>query len=162
MHASREDIIPPKHQELLEGGTQHTTKMKIFHKTKEKMELDTTEGEERKEQSSVERFPRLHAWAALTVSSIVCLITAARTKQSGSQLWVLIVSCISTTLSFLMLAAYCIRRAADKIVDKITVGIAALVVLLVWVGRFFNAKVMPQPAHAYPMFCVLPTTSWPV
>ena len=96
----------------------------------------TTEGEEREEQASHLRFPRLHAWVALTVSSIVCLIPSTKRTEPGAELWVLIVTIVSAILSFLTSAVYCIRRCAPIFVDKWYEGIVALLVLLFWIGRF--------------------------
>lgn len=96
----------------------------------------TTEEKEPEEQASHVRFPRMHAWVALTVSSIVCLIAIAQKTKSEVELWVLIVSCVSVIFSFLTSVVYCIRRIADKFVDKMYEGIIALLVLLFWIGRF--------------------------
>jgi hypothetical protein len=118
----------------------------------------TANKKEPEEQLVHDRFPRMHAWVALTVSSIICLCSIAnwRTDAVG-ELWVLIVSCVSLTVSFLTSVVYCFPRFADKFVDKIYEGIVAFLVLVFWIGRLSQTSkrttsppLMFQTTHTQP------------
>jgi hypothetical protein len=105
-------------------------------------EVRVAANEEKPEERSVyEIVPRMHSWVALTVSSIICLCSTVKpSNDSGLELWVLIVSCVSLTVSFMTSVVYSIRRLSDKFVDKIYEGIFAFLVLIFWIGRFQMSK----------------------
>lgn len=105
-------------------------------------EVRVAANEERPDERPVhEIIPRMHSWVALTVSSIICLCsTVKRSNDSGLELWVFIVSCVSLIVSFITSVVYSIRRLSDKFVDKIYEGIFAFLVLLFWIGRFQMSK----------------------